>query len=86
MLDLFEDCFYFFQVDFVIVDVVDNIFNLNCEVVCIVDGVDDRGGNSVVGVGERCQFNLLYQIVLQCLGGFVLIDWKFVVLIVDVVI
>ncbi len=49
-LDSLEDRFHL-RADLVIADAVDNIFNLNREA-RIVDGVDDRGGNSAVGVGE----------------------------------
>ncbi|SSL90197.1 Uncharacterised protein [Klebsiella pneumoniae] len=84
-LDSLEDRFHLLQADLVIADAVDNIFNLNREVARIVDGVDDRGGNSAVGVGERRQLNLPHQIVLQRLGGLALIDGKLVVLIVDAV-
>lgn len=64
LLDLFKDGFNFVDVDFFIVYIFENIFQWDSQIIGVINGIDDRGSNSVVSVGKWCQFDLLYQVIL----------------------
>lgn len=79
LLDLLKDGFNFVDVDFFIAYTFENIFQRDSQITGVINGIDDRGSNSAVSVGKRCQLDLLHQVILQGLRCFALIDWQLIV-------
>src|SRR5699024_5410276 len=67
------------DVDLFIAYTFENIFQRDSQITGFINGIDDRGSNSAVSVGKRCQLNLPHQVILQGLRRFALVDRQLVV-------
>ncbi len=81
-LNAFQDGFDLFQFNLVIADAFKNLVQRHGQIARVVNGIDNRGGNGAIGIGERRQLHLPHQVVLKRLGSFALVDREFIVLVV----
>ncbi len=84
-LDAFQHRLDLIQPNVAVAHAVEDILQRDGQVAGLIHGVDNRGRNSAIGIGEGGQLHLPHQVVLQRLGSFALVDGKLVVLIVHAV-